>query len=217
MTFAAFPLRTGIAGLGLLLAACAGPAPQSRPAAPPSAQRPSPVVPAMPGQASPAAPAGAPPAIEQPPERPSLGLFSHIKAPSELEPSFALKATGVQIFRCEPDKDGYHWAFRLPEAELRDARGQVVAHHGAEYSFEHLDGSRLLGSIVNHDSASNDDSIAWLLLQTRSYGQGEFDHIGYVQRINTQGGMPPKQCSAEQGNQVLRVPFSADFIFYRGH
>jgi hypothetical protein len=151
------------------------------------------------------------------PERPSLGLFSHIKAPSDLEPSFELKAAGVQIFRCEPDKDGYHWAFRLPEAELRDANGQVVAHHGAGYSFEHIDGSRLLGSIVGYDSARSDNAVPWLLLQTKSYGQGAFEKVSYVQRIDTDGGMPPKQCSAEQSNQILRVAFTADFIFYRPH
>ena len=121
----------------------------------------------------------------------------------------------MQIFRCEPDKDGFHWAFRLPEAELRDARGQVVAHHGANYSFEHVDGSRLIGTIVGYDSAPSDDSVHWLLLRTQSYGQGEFEKVSYVQRVDTSGGMPPAQCSADQVNQILRVPFSAQFIFYR--
>ena len=114
----------------LLVAGCAGP---------PSTT----VRPAGPGGAPESPPAGAAPTVPpEVPSRPSLGLFSRIKAPSEVEPVFALAATGVQIFRCEPDKEGYHWVFRLPEAELRDGRGQVVAHHGANYSFEHVDGSR---------------------------------------------------------------------------
>jgi hypothetical protein len=149
------------------------------------------------------------------PSRPSLGLFSRIRAPTEVEPAFELAASGVQIFRCEPDKDGFRWAFRLPEAELRDARGQVVAHHGANYSFEHVDGSRLLGTIVGYDSAPSDDAVHWLLLRTQSFGQGELEKVSYVQRIDTVGGMPPAQCSADQVGQILRVPFSAKFIFYR--
>jgi hypothetical protein len=149
------------------------------------------------------------------PARPTLGLFSQIRAPGEVEPALELAATGVQIFRCELDRDGPRWAFRLPEAELRDARGQPVGHHGANYSFEHVDGSRLIGTIVGYDSAPSSDSVRWLLLRTQPYGQGEFEKVTYVQRVDTSGGMPPAQCSADQANQILRVPFSAKFIFYR--
>jgi len=169
---------------------------------------PPPATPGTPGAAAPLPSA-------EPPPRPSLGLFSRIKAPDTVEPAFELAATGVQIFRCEPGRDGYRWAFRLPEAELRDSRGQVLAHHGTGYSFEHVDGSRLLGTIVEHDSADNGQSVPWLLLQTQAFGHGQFENIAYVQRIETQAGMPPAQCSAEQVNQVLRVPFSANFVFYR--
>jgi hypothetical protein len=200
--------RALCAAAALLAAACAG-------------TRPVPVEPAAPG-APPetAAPAAAPPVpapapAAESPSRPALGLFSRIRAPTEVEPAFELVATGAQIFRCEPDKDGFRWVFRLPEAELRDARGQVVAHHGANYSFEHVDGSRLLGTIVGYDSAPSDDSVRWLLLRTQSFGQGELEKVSYVQRIDTVGGMPPAQCQAEQVNQILRVPFSAKFIFYR--
>jgi len=187
----------------LLVAGCAGP--------PSTAVRP-----AGPGGAPESPPAGAAPTVPpEVPSRPSLGLFSRIKAPSEVEPVFALAATGVQIFRCEPDKDGYHWVFRLPEAELRDGRGQVVAHHGANYSFEHVDGSRLIGTIVGYDSAPGGDAVHWLLLRTQSYGAGEFEKVTYVQRVDTSGGIPPEQCSADQVNEILRVPFSAKFVFYR--
>ncbi|TMH74889.1 MAG: DUF3455 domain-containing protein [Betaproteobacteria bacterium] len=187
----------------LLVAGCAGP--------PSTAVRP-----AGPGGAPESPPAGAAPTVPpEVPSRPSLGLFSRIKAPSEVEPVFALAATGVQIFRCEPDKEGYHWVFRLPEAELRDGRGQVVAHHGANYSFEHVDGSRLIGTIVGYDSAPGGDAVHWLLLRTQSYGAGEFEKVTYVQRVDTSGGIPPEQCSADQVNEILRVPFSAKFVFYR--
>jgi hypothetical protein len=172
------------------------------------------VRPAEPG-AEPAPPGAAPALPPEPLSRPSLGLFSRIRAPTEVEPNLELVATGVQIFRCEPDREGFHWAFRLPEAELRDARKQVVAHHGANYSFEHVDGSRLLGTIAGYDSAPVGDAVHWLLLRTQSYGQGEFEKVTYVQRVDTAGGVPPEQCSADQVSQVLRVPFSAKFVFYR--
>jgi hypothetical protein len=192
----------------LLLAACAAGPPAAPPAVPPAVPPP-----AAPG--APPAPAGAaapPPVPAEVPSRPSLGLFSQIKAPSDVEPVLELAATGVQIFRCEADR---HWTFRLPEAELRDAHGQVAVHHGANYSFEDIDGSHLIGTIVGNDPAPDSGAVRWLLLRTQSYGQGELEKVTYVQRVDTSGGMPPDQCSADQVNQVLRVPFSARFIFYR--
>jgi hypothetical protein len=200
--------------LALVLAACATTAlpPVGAPPAPGAA-------PAGPGAPAPGVPAPpvAPPPVPtlETPTRPSLGLFSRISAPTEVDPVLELAAIGVQIFRCEQDKDGFRWNFRQPEAELRDARGQVVGHHGANYSFEQIDGSRLIGTIVNYDSAPSDDALRWLLLRTQSYGHGEFEKMTYVQRVETAGGMPPTQCAAEQVNQILRVPFSAKFIFYR--
>jgi len=146
---------------------------------------------------------------------PSLGLFSSIKAPSDREPVLQLSAQGVQIFRCEKRDSGFVWVFRQPEAQLADASGKVVGRHGANFSFEHNDGSRLVASIASYDEAPNAADLRWLLLTTRSYGKGAFDGITHVQRVNTRGGMPPPKCEPALSNQILRVDFSADFIFYR--
>lgn len=148
-------------------------------------------------------------------QTPSLGWFSSIKVPEGQQPVLKLAARGVQIFRCEPRDGGHGWSYRLPEAELLDERGTAVARHGANFSFEHTDGSRLLGAILGSDAAPRDDALRWLLMGTRSFGDGAFAGITYVHRVNTSGGMPPPGCEARQVNQLLRVDFSADFIFYR--
>jgi hypothetical protein len=36
-----------------------------------------------------------------------------------------------------------------------------------------------------------------------------------VQRTHTKGGMPPASCAARERNQLLRVPFTAEFMFYK--
>jgi hypothetical protein len=36
-----------------------------------------------------------------------------------------------------------------------------------------------------------------------------------VQRVNTAGGVPPEKCESKQLNQLLRVDFTAEFVFYR--
>lgn len=146
---------------------------------------------------------------------PRLGLFSSIKAPSDREPALQLSAQGVQIFRCEKRDSAFLWVFRQPEAQLADASGKIVGRHGANFSFEHNDGSRLVATIVSYDEAPSSADLRWLLLATRSYGKGAFDGITHVQRVNTRGGMPPPKCEAALTNQILRVDFSADFIFYR--
>ena len=176
----------------LLLAACATPRP-----APPAA-----------GSGS-SAPATAPvPA-------PSLGFFSKIKAPSTHFPALQLASRGVQIFRCEKRDGGLAWVFRQPQADLLEAGGKPVGKHGANFSFEHDDGSRLVSTIASYDEASKPTDLRWLLLTTRSFGKGALENVTHVQRVNTTGGMPPARCEASQLNQLLRVDFTSDFVFYR--
>lgn len=148
-------------------------------------------------------------------QSPSLGLFSSIKAPGDVAPVLQLSARGVQIFRCEKRDAGFAWMFRQPEAQLSDATGKPVARHGANFSFEHADGSRLVATVAANDDAPNAADLRWLLFTTRSYGEGTFARITHVQRVNTRGGMPPARCEATQSGQLLRVDFSADFVFYR--
>jgi hypothetical protein len=103
----------------------------------------------------------------------------------------------------------------LPEADLIDASGKAVIRHGANFSFEHVDGSRLLGSVVDFDDAPDANNLRWLLFSARSFGQGALTGVNYVQRVNTIGGMPPPRCEAGQQNRLLRVDFSAEFVFYK--
>lgn len=155
------------------------------------------------------------PPVTPAPATPSLGFFSNIKVPDGQKPVLKLAARGVQVFRCEQRGKESVWVFRLPEADLADDTGKVVARHGANFSFEHADGSRLIGKVQSFDEAPRPEDLRWLLLTTTAYGQGAFAGVSYVQRVNTNGGMPPARCEAKQRNQLLRVEFSSDFVFYR--
>ncbi len=193
------PTRAALVSAALLLSACA-------------TQAPAPLPPGTPGTQGTPVPPGAP---RPPVEQPSLGWFSKIKAPDGQVPVLQLAARGVQVFRCERRNGALQWAYRLPEAELTDAGGAAVARHGVDFSFEHTDGSRLLGKVVASEEAPREGSLRWLLLATRSFGEGSFGGVSHVQRVNTAGGMPPSACEVRQLNQVLRVDFTADFVFYR--
>ncbi|HVG03353.1 MAG TPA: DUF3455 domain-containing protein [Burkholderiaceae bacterium] len=163
----------------------------------------------------PAAGSGSSPLATAPVPVPSLGFFSKIKAPSTHFPVLQLASRGVQIFRCEKRDGGFGWVFRQPQADLLETGGKPVGKHGANFSFEHDDGSRLVSTIVAYDEASKPTDLRWLLLTTRSFGKGALENVTHVQRVNTAGGMPPARCDSSQLNQLLRVDFTSDFVFYR--
>ncbi|MEG0821011.1 MAG: DUF3455 domain-containing protein [Burkholderiaceae bacterium] len=147
---------------------------------------------------------------------PAIGLFSKIAAPDHTRPVLQLRARGVQIFRCERDKEGWYWVFRQPEAQLLDSNERPVGRHGAGFSFDHADGSRLTGQVQSwQDAPDPAGDLKWLLLVTRSAGRGAFAGVTHVQRVNAQGGQPLAGCEAAQSRQLLRVPFEADFVFFK--
>ena len=90
-----------------------------------------------------------------------------------------------------------------------------MGKHGANFSFEHDDGSRLVSTIVAYDEAAKPTDLRWLLLTTRSFGKGALESVTHAQRVNTAGGVPPARCEASQLNQLLRVDFTSDFVFHR--
>lgn len=146
---------------------------------------------------------------------PGVSGLSKIRAPDGTQAVLALTGRGAQVFRCEQDERGWFWAFRQPEAELIDAKGRVVGRHGANFSFEHQDGSRLVGQVAAFEDAPSSADLRWLLINTRSYGKGSFEGVTQVQRLATRGGMPPARCEPAQANQLLRVDFAAEFVFFR--
>jgi hypothetical protein len=59
------------------------------------------------------------------------------------------------------------------------------------------------------------DAIPWLRLQAlTSEGPGIFANTTFIQRVNTTGGKAPFTDGTFVG-QVARVPYTADYFFYR--
>jgi hypothetical protein len=128
-------------------------------------------------------------------------------------------AKGVQIYECRAGKEAGapdEWALVAPEAELFDARGNRIGQHGAGPHWQALDGSRTVGTAKARADAPNPDAIPWVLLAARPDGpNGSFSTITSVQRINTVGGKAPATaCSRSSYGATVRVPYSADYLFY---
>jgi hypothetical protein len=118
----------------------------------------------------------------------------------------------VQIYRW----DGTSWNFVAPEAVLfADARHHgVVGIHYAGPTWESISGSLVVGAVVDR-CTPDPDAIPWLLLKAVSTdGHGVFRGVSFIQRVNTEGGNAPASPGGFFG-QVARVPYTAEYYFYR--
>jgi hypothetical protein len=144
--------------------------------------------------------------------------------PDKLKPgadesiAMVVPAKGVQIYECRARKggDGYEWAFVAPQAELFDTRGKNIGRHYAGPHWEAADGSKVVGVLKERADAPAAGAIPWLLLGAKSVGpQGSFSRVTSVQRVNTVGGIAPKDgCSSGTAGTSVRIAYTADYYFF---
>jgi hypothetical protein len=132
---------------------------------------------------------------------------------------FELKAQGVQIYACEADPNDpstFVWTFKAPEAELLNARGDVVGHHFAGPTWQGQDGSAVVGAVLERADAPVPDAIPWLLLEAMDHaGSGVFSTITHIQRLDTSGGVAPSEgCDEAHSGAETRQPYEATYAFF---
>ena len=151
---------------------------------------------------------------------PAYPVPEALKAPTDQGLAKQVHATGVQVYECKPSKDDatrLEWSLRGPEADLVDDTGKAAGKHYAGPSWEANDGSKVVGVVVARDNGPDPAAIPWLLLRAGSTsGQGAFSQVKSIQRLHTvRGKAPADGCGPAQSGQVVRVPYSADYLFYR--
>jgi hypothetical protein len=120
-------------------------------------------------------------------------------------------AVGVQMYTW----DGASWGAAVPEATLFNAQGHVVATHFKGPTWQSNSGSRVVGAVVPPTAIVDPSAIPWVLLRAvATEGPGVFAHATFVHRVNTVGGTSPAVAATTIG-QVARVPYTADYFFYR--
>jgi Protein of unknown function (DUF3455) len=125
---------------------------------------------------------------------------------------------GFQIYTW----NGTSWGAPVPDAMLFDGQAGVVATHFATQigtrfhpTWESNSGSKVIGDLPPAAVTVDTNAIPWLRLQAlRTEGPGIFASTTYIQRVNTTGGKAPSANGTFVG-QVARVPYSADYFFYR--
>jgi hypothetical protein len=142
--------------------------------------------------------------------------------PQQLQPPtneqllLKVHAKGDQIYTCKSDAAQFTWTLKAPDAQLFDKDGKSFGKHFAGPSWEASDGSRVTGKAVANAPSPDADSIPWLLVNVLSHdGSGVLSRATTIQRLNTKGGKAPATgCDASHLGQELRVPYSADYLFF---
>jgi len=141
--------------------------------------------------------------------------------------SFHAHAIGVQIYvatASATSPTGFAWTFREPDAVLYDADGDIVGIHYAfagptRPAWESESGSRVVGARTVAPVTVDPSAIPWLILNAvpeNTVGPGIFARTTYIQRVNTTGGLAPGAPPTQLG-QEARVPYTAEYFFYREH
>jgi len=117
---------------------------------------------------------------------------------------------GVQIYTW----NGSSWGAAVPEATLFNAEGIVAIHFGGP-TWQSNSGSTVVGALPPKAVTVDTNAIPWVRLSAKNpEGPGIFAETTFIQRVNTTGGKAPAADGAFVG-QVARVPYTADYFFYR--
>ncbi len=143
-------------------------------------------------------------------------LPPQLQPPANEQLLLQVHAKGDQVYTCKSDVAQFTWTLKAPDAQLFDKDGKPFGKHFAGPSWEATDGSRVTGKAVANAPSPDANSIPWLLVNVLSHdGTGVLSRATSIQRLNTKGGKAPASgCDASHVGQELRVPYSADYLFY---
>jgi hypothetical protein len=129
---------------------------------------------------------------------------------------------GFQVYTWK----GSSWSGAVPDATLFDDEGNIVATHFGVFdanggfvgpAWRSNSGSETVGLLPPAAVIVDTNAIPWLRLksvESLTHGPGIFAETTFIQRVNTTGGKTPTTPGAFVG-QVARVPYTADYFFYR--
>jgi hypothetical protein len=127
-------------------------------------------------------------------------------------------AKGVQIYVATAGADGtLAWKFKAPEAELTDDAGKSAGKHFAGPTWEAADGSKVVGQKPSARPSPNPQSVPELQLSAKSHdGAGVFATVAMIERLNTRGGVAPAMEATVKAGDEIRIPYTADYVFFDG-
>jgi hypothetical protein len=152
----------------------------------------------------------------------ALSLLAQQIPPSLQPPAgeqlfLTLHAKGDQVYTCKEGATRVAWMLKQPDAQLFDKDGKPFGKHFAGPTWEANDGSRVIGQAAADAPSPDPNSIPWLLVHVVRHegNDGVLSRASAIQRINTQGGKAPESgCDSTTAGREIRVPYTADYLFY---
>ena len=135
-----------------------------------------------------------------------------------------LRGQGVQKFQCSSDKAGYWWRFIAPEAILVNKNGRKICTQGADFNFTAPDNSKLASKIISSAPGKTKHDLKDVLFAVKTAGRvkkGTLTSYRWVKRDEARGGIPrngmvpAETCNRTTLGNLLAVPFSARYTFYK--
>jgi hypothetical protein len=123
-------------------------------------------------------------------------------------------AEGAQVYDCKAGEGGrLAWQFREPIATLMQD-GKTVGRHYAGPTWEHADGSRVVGKPIGRADGATAKDIPWLKLEVvEARGAGALAGVTAIQRLNTKGGQFDGAC--DKAGATYAAPYAADYVFLK--
>ena len=125
-------------------------------------------------------------------------------------------AIGFQIYTW----NGASWGSAVPSATLYDDDGNVVIQHFGTPNgpaWQSNSGSEVVAKLPPTAVIVDTNSIPWLRLEANpdlTHGPGVLANTVFIHRVHTVGGKSPRENGAFIG-QVAKIPYTADYFFYR--
>lgn len=144
-----------------------------------------------------------------------------ITVPAGNKLALTLLGAGDLAYECKAKADMpgvYEWTFAGPIAVLYDKTSKAAAgKYYAGPTWEANDGSKVGGKQLGVSPSMNASSIPLQLVQAgASTGTGAMSGITFIQRMNTKGGVAPKDsCGAANAGAKTMVKYEADYLFYK--
>ena len=152
---------------------------------------------------------------------PPSGLAFNLRPAADEAPAFRLRASGVQVYECRAlltNPDRFAWQFVAPDVTLTDpTTGGDTAVLRSVDLWNSLTDRSSVSAVLRATQSAGTTNLPWTYMRAiPASPDGMFAGVTSIQRVNTSGGAaPPTGCAADTAGSELRVPFTAEYYFYK--
>jgi hypothetical protein len=148
----------------------------------------------------------------------NAALPEAVRVPAGQKLMMATTGVGEITYECREKKEmagQYEWAFVGPVATLYAADRKPVGKYYAGPTWESADGSKVTGKQMAVAPSSPGNLPLQLVKADPAMGTGAMTGVGYIQRLNTKGGVAPATgCDMAAKGKRQIVAYEADYVFY---